>query len=533
MKKRFISLCLIVVLVLGIFTTAFAANAGFDNFKKVNTYLEGKFSDVPTTEWFYSNVKTAFELNLVDGVSDDKFNPRGNITIAETIVLACRLNNIYYGGSGKFTQGTPWYQVYVDYAEENGIIEPGEYPNYNKPALRSEFAKILAHSIPESAFSSINSVDFGSLPDVPSSEPNAKEIYMLYNAGVLTGSDDYGSFKPDNNIQRSEVSAIITRMAIPSMREKLELKKYCSHVWGDGIESVPASCEENGELVYACTLCGETKTKVIGALGHDYDYYGVCKRCSKRMIHSVPMSAEEQNVASSVIYIGDRMVQHDDAGSYFSILFSLRDANKSIVRAPALVQIKIVNDDGVEVYSNSRIIRSEDYHLWTSALGGSKYLATIRIYDSEIEGSTSTLGTVHMLVSNDGHFMFEESKMRVSKLPLKETKLILPDLPLEVKYCSSSGRVYSKCEITSIRYDFSGMLNYIYFDGVKTYDEDGPASNGSCRFTWKIYDEENYVVDSGSCYISNLVTGDKFKNEKIIPMNLPVGETLRLEIIDG
>ena len=37
-------------------------------------------------------------------------------------------------------------------------------------------------------------------------------VYKLYQAGVLTGNDEAGTFAPMTNIKRSEVAAIVNRM---------------------------------------------------------------------------------------------------------------------------------------------------------------------------------------------------------------------------------------------------------------------------------------------------------------------------------
>ena len=43
-----------------------------------------------------------------------------------------------------------------------------------------------------------------------------------------------------------------------------------SHTWDDGVVT-PATCETDGETLYTCTVCGDTKTDVINAIGHDWD----------------------------------------------------------------------------------------------------------------------------------------------------------------------------------------------------------------------------------------------------------------------
>ena len=51
------------------------------------------FTDVPADAWFAPNVQAAYELDLMTGSSATTFNPNGNLTIAEALVLACRLHS--------------------------------------------------------------------------------------------------------------------------------------------------------------------------------------------------------------------------------------------------------------------------------------------------------------------------------------------------------------------------------------------------------------------------------------------------------
>lgn len=224
MKKTFTFISILIAFCMAFTLISFAddPSGSLNNFKSnTTTYKTGQFKDVGTSSWYYGNVKRSYEMNLVKGTSENTFNPDGNITIAETLALACRLNDIYYGGSGKFVQGNPWYQVYVNYAIGNEIIRSGVYSNYNATATRSQFAAIMAKALPASALPAINNVT--QLPDVSRSAVNASAIYSLYNAGILTGNDEYGTFYPNSNIKRSEVSAIVTRMADKSLRKNITL----------------------------------------------------------------------------------------------------------------------------------------------------------------------------------------------------------------------------------------------------------------------------------------------------------------------
>lgn len=225
MKKRILSLVLAGALCLS--TAAPALAAGLDNFGKVNTYTAGQFSDVPAGSWFAPNVQAAYELDLMTGSSSTTFNPSGNLTIAEALVLACRLHSTYVGDGETFAaDGGTWYQPYVDYAAETGIIADGAYTDYTATATRAQFAAILAAALPDEALPAINSVT--KLPDLDANATYAAAVLKLYNAGILTGSDAAGSFKPTSTIQRSEVATIVTRMADKSLRKTFTLSEAAS-----------------------------------------------------------------------------------------------------------------------------------------------------------------------------------------------------------------------------------------------------------------------------------------------------------------
>lgn len=221
--KRFLSLLLSLVLTLSLGSHAFAASVSpsLANFTKVNEYVSGQFSDFPADIWYAVNIKTAYELGLMKGSSASVFNPAGALTIAETVALACRIHSIYSANGAAFTQGSPWYQVYIDYAKNNGIVVPAREATSN--ATRAEFAAILASAFPTAALSSINSIADGSLPDVPTNSTYAAPIYTLYRAGVLTGNDAYGTFTPDATIDRASAATIATRMSNPALRKTIAL----------------------------------------------------------------------------------------------------------------------------------------------------------------------------------------------------------------------------------------------------------------------------------------------------------------------
>ena len=52
----------------------------------------------------------------------------------------------------------------------------------------------------------------------------ADEIFAFYRAGILTGSDRLGTFRPESSLKRSEAAAILVRLYDASQRQYITLK---------------------------------------------------------------------------------------------------------------------------------------------------------------------------------------------------------------------------------------------------------------------------------------------------------------------
>lgn len=199
---------------------ALCANAAFE--KKL-TYTDGQFKDVKNDAWYAGDVKSAYELGFMNGKSADTMVPDGTVTVAEAVTMASRVHAIYNGLSEvPKTDGKNWYDMYINYAVKNGMFKEGDFNSYDRPVRRYEMAKLFANALPEEYFAPINEIS--SIPDVNEKEEYADTLLMLYKAGVVLGSDEYGTFHPTNSIKRSEAAAIINRVALPENRKSGVLK---------------------------------------------------------------------------------------------------------------------------------------------------------------------------------------------------------------------------------------------------------------------------------------------------------------------
>lgn len=229
--KRIIALTLTAMLSLSI--SAFADSTGSDadhanepgmadmaHFVTKNHYVKGMFTDVPAGSWYEADVKKCYELGLMSGTGKNKFNPNGQITLAEAILMADRVHNIYNGGNGNITGSySDWANNAAEFGLRHVLFTTDDFETYTRAAKRNELAYLFANSVPASEVVAINSII--GLPDVDSGTKYNTKILRLYRAGVLTGSDAKGSFQPDSNITRKEAAAIINRLVTPSSRKTL------------------------------------------------------------------------------------------------------------------------------------------------------------------------------------------------------------------------------------------------------------------------------------------------------------------------
>ncbi len=168
-------------------------------------------ADKDLTDWFEVEADLGGHEQWKEIITGFRFDPTNH-------------NGIYYIDYISFSKSEnikneKWYDMYVDHAVENGIIGKTQYKteDYNRNITRAEICEMFAYAIPEDYFTPIN--DVKGIPDVLRDSKNAEVFLTLYKAGVLLG-DANGYFNPEADIKRSEIAAIINRIALPESRVK-------------------------------------------------------------------------------------------------------------------------------------------------------------------------------------------------------------------------------------------------------------------------------------------------------------------------
>ena len=182
------------------------------------------FYDVDSNDWFYEPVKSAWQNDLIDGVTARYFKPERSLTVAQAVKLAAALHQKQSVGFVTLQNGgIHWYDNYVNYAVANSLIESA-YQNksaedMNKAVTRAEFVHILSKLLNAGTINTVNNI-----PDVKSGDAYADEIFAFYRAGILTGSDRLGTFHPESSLKRSEAAAILVRLYDATQRQYITLR---------------------------------------------------------------------------------------------------------------------------------------------------------------------------------------------------------------------------------------------------------------------------------------------------------------------
>lgn len=227
-----------------------------------------------------------------------------------------------------------------------------------------------------------------------------------------------------------------------------------------------------------------------------------------------PTTQSDTEAGTSVKWIYHRQFWHDDEASCFVLVYSLLDPKKNEIAAPGTVDIRIVNENDETVFSDTRTVASSDFTTFSYDDGSEdRFQAVIYINDSEITPGSIDSGMLYFKVHGEDYSFNESSLPIYRNLPLKETTIILPSLPLtvSVKYGNS---VASTVNITNITCETVNNDLFLYFTGEKTYDRTGSDFSQGCTIEWKLYDSEGYLVKSSHFFTESISVGDKFKDGK-------------------
>jgi rare lipoprotein A len=110
--------------------------------------IELNFSDIDESSWFVSFIKTAIDLGIISGYSNNKFYPDKNINLAEGLKIIIESFNIKNPDLFQTeTEYDDWFEKYFEISREDALLLNLENINPDYELTRGDLAGIIYQAI--------------------------------------------------------------------------------------------------------------------------------------------------------------------------------------------------------------------------------------------------------------------------------------------------------------------------------------------------------------------------------------------------
>lgn len=217
MEKKFIPLLLTLMLCIGLFTPASAADSPAP---------KAVFTDVPTSHWAYTDIASMAAQKVVNGIGNGMFAPEAPVKCAEFSTMVTRL--LFSDELSKQSPAANWWTPGLEVLRQLGILDGTSLlPVYNagvwdqgvaeKAITRYDMAQIMYNTLlnrgmlmPTQAARYEAQASIADFSDVPAEYKDA--VTAMYATGCLTGVDNQGTFQGGNAMQRDQACVVLTRL---------------------------------------------------------------------------------------------------------------------------------------------------------------------------------------------------------------------------------------------------------------------------------------------------------------------------------
>ena len=153
------------------------------------------------SDWYYQYVRDLSIASVVGGYPDGTFGSRNEVTWGQALKLIMLAVGYDVQES---VEGGHWASGYLMKALQDGLVSADQNIDLNAPLSRVEYARV-AYAAMGLKLSKI---------DNPFIDTDDASVIALYEAGIVEGSFNANGrvFKPEDNISRAEMSAVIWRI---------------------------------------------------------------------------------------------------------------------------------------------------------------------------------------------------------------------------------------------------------------------------------------------------------------------------------
>ena len=173
------------------------------------------FKDVQPGDWFYDSVYYVWDNDVMQGMTDSRFDPQGQTTRAQFATVLYRMEGSPAVSDSDrnacpFTDLTSdWYRDAVVWAYKNGVVKGVSATAFepNAPITREQLVSMLYRYKGSPA----SSADLSRFKDNASISAYARPaVAWAAENGIVSGMPD-GTFQPKGNATRAQLAAILTR----------------------------------------------------------------------------------------------------------------------------------------------------------------------------------------------------------------------------------------------------------------------------------------------------------------------------------
>jgi hypothetical protein len=175
------------------------------------------FKDLSSDHWAFVYIKFLADNQLIVGYDDGTFHPDSQITRAELTKMSLRAAEVSLRTDieGSFTDLYEWQKAWVYTAQSRNIVQgySDEIFNPNKSINRAEALKVilLAFGITQESIDEANQNTNLPFSDIADTDWFKGYIAYAYKNDILSGYSD-NTFKPGNLMTRAEASKIIANI---------------------------------------------------------------------------------------------------------------------------------------------------------------------------------------------------------------------------------------------------------------------------------------------------------------------------------
>lgn len=173
----------------------------------------GFFTDVPRTSWFYEFIERLRVRDIVSGYKNTAgeetkiFGPGDKVTYGQ---LAKMVLNLIDRAPSSMKADLHWAEPYVREARKNGLTVFAD-TSLNLDTTASRGA--VVRTILEAYGISLEALPQNTFSDLPDDHPYLQDILTALTLSILTGDDGADTVRPDDSINRAEVSKILVRVS--------------------------------------------------------------------------------------------------------------------------------------------------------------------------------------------------------------------------------------------------------------------------------------------------------------------------------